>query len=83
MFNFEAEYRLRTSWLKDRVGFVGFAGVGKVFGDYNSFSDADILPMAGVGARYMLQQDSRMNVRFDNTVGREGVMFYFGIMEAF
>lgn len=83
MFNVEAEYRLKTSMLKDRLGFVGFTGIGKVFGEYNVFSDADWLPSVGGGVRFELQEAARMNVRFDVALGREGMMYYFGIMEAF
>lgn len=83
LVNLEAEYRLRTTLLKSKLGFVGFTGIGKVFGHYNDFSDAEWLPMIGGGLRYCIVPQTRMNVRFDVAGGKEGVVVYFGIREAF
>ncbi len=83
LVNVEAEYRLKTSWINNKVGFVAFTGIGKVFGYYNDFDESDWLPMIGGGVRYCVVPRSRMNVRFDVAGGNEGVVFYFGLREAF
>ncbi|OIQ28802.1 MAG: hypothetical protein BM564_08540 [Bacteroidetes bacterium MedPE-SWsnd-G2] len=83
LLNMEAEYRLETKLLKEKLGFIGLAGIGKVYGDYLSFDDASWLPVIGVGARYRLLPYERMNIRFDATLGKEGFVVYFGIREAF
>lgn len=83
MFNFEAEYRLKTRYFKEKLGFVGFTGIGKVFGAYNDFNDAEWLPMIGAGVRYLVVPQNRMNIRFDIAIGNEGPVYYFGIREAF
>lgn len=83
MVNMEAEYRMKTSLLKSKLGFAGLLGIGKVFGEYKTFNEADWLPMIGVGARYNFLPYERMNLRFDAAYGKEGMVFYFGIREAF
>ncbi|PWJ44251.1 BamA/TamA family outer membrane protein [Sediminitomix flava] len=79
----EAEYRRETPLLKRRLGFVAFAGVGKVYGDYENFGDAEWLPDGGVGVRYRILPYERLNVRVDFSVGKEGFVWYFGLREAF
>lgn len=83
MVNVEAEYRIKTSLLKSKLWFAGLLGLGKVYGEYETFNKADWLPMVGVGARYNLLPYERMNIRFDVTYGNEGMVFYFGIREVF
>ncbi|GAA4846799.1 BamA/TamA family outer membrane protein [Algivirga pacifica] len=79
----EIEYRRQTPLLKRKLGFVAFTGLGKVFGDYNSFGDAEWLPVGGVGVRYRILPYERMNVRTDFAVGKDGFTWYFGVREAF
>ena len=79
----EVEYRRETPWMKRKLGFVGFMGLGKVFGDYHSFRDAEWLPAIGVGARYRVLDYERMNFRADIAYGKDGWTVYFGIREAF
>lgn len=83
MVNVEVEYRLETSMINNKLGFTALAGVGKVYGEYYDFSDADWLPVVGAGVRYRLLPYERMNIRLDLTVGNEGMVAYFGIREAF
>lgn len=83
MFNTEVEYRRETPWLKHRLGFIGFVSAGKVFGDYNSFSNAEWLPAIGAGVRYRFLEYERMNFKTDVAYGKEGWTVYFGIREAF
>ncbi len=83
LLNMEAEYRLKTRLMNGKLGFAGFTGIGKVFGYYNDFDEADWLPMIGGGVRYCIVPQARMNVRFDLAAGKDGVVFYFGLREAF
>ena len=66
-----------------RCCFAAIGGLGKTFGDYNDFKDAELLPMGGVGIRYRLLPYERMNIRFDYTFGNDGPVWYFGIRESF
>ncbi len=66
-----------------RVGFAAFGGVGKVFPAWDGFGEAEWLPSGGVGLRYVLIRDRRMNARFDVAWGKEGANCYFSVGEAF
>jgi hypothetical protein len=79
----EAEYRRETSLLKGKLGFAAFSSMGKVFGDYNSFSSAELLPAVGFGTRYRILPYERMNVRLDFSWGKDGFAWYFSVGEAF
>ncbi|MGB0836843.1 MAG: hypothetical protein ACPGRE_01995 [Flavobacteriaceae bacterium] len=81
--NIETEYRWTTPLMDNRLRFMGLLGTGKVFGEYNSFSDAEWLPVGGLGVRYAVVPYARINVRFDTTYSKDGFMWYFGIREAF
>lgn len=83
MVNMEAEYRIQTSALKNKLGLTAITGIGKVYGEYQDFTEAEWLPMVGIGARYELLPYERMNIRFDVTHGKEGFVLYFGVREAF
>jgi len=58
-------------------------GAGKVFGAYDSYGEAPPLPVVGLGARYRLLPYERLNFRFDASYGLDGMVFYFGVREAF
>lgn len=81
--NIEVEYRWTTPLLDNRLRFMGLLGNGKVYGFYNSFSEAEWLPVAGVGVRYAILPYARINVRFDMTYSKDDFIWYFGIREAF
>lgn len=83
MISAEVEYRRETPLLKRKLGFITFLSVGKVYGDFNSFSDAEWLPAGGVGVRYRFLEYERMNFKTDIAYGKDGWAVYFGINEAF
>ncbi|QZT37951.1 outer membrane protein assembly factor [Halosquirtibacter xylanolyticus] len=83
LVNLDIEWRKRTGLFKSRFGYTIFTGIGKVYGYYDDFKDAEWLPSIGVGARYMILPYERLNVRFDTTYSKDGFGFYFGIREAF
>ncbi|MBB6459362.1 BamA/TamA family outer membrane protein [Flammeovirga kamogawensis] len=81
--NIEIEYRWTTPLLDNRLRFMGLLGNGKVFGYYNDFTDAEWLPVVGVGVRYAILPYERINIRLDTTYSKDGFIWYFGIREAF
>ncbi len=84
MIALQAEYR-RTVY--NRWGGVVFAGTGSVWGNENDGEETferKWLPSAGLGARFMISREKRINLRLDYAVGVDGNQgLYFGIMEAF
>ena len=55
-------------------GFEGF--------DFGGFGD-ELLPAAGVGARFVVSQKHRVSLSFDVAQGKHGTEYYFGVGEAF
>ncbi len=79
----QAEYRWR---FYKRWGMVAFAGVGSVWGNDNEEEafEQKLLPSAGMGLRFMISREKRINLRLDYAVGVDGNQrLYFGVMEAF
>ncbi|MCU0633427.1 MAG: outer membrane protein assembly factor [Gemmatimonadaceae bacterium] len=69
--------------IRERIGFVVFGGVAQV-----GAGTADVLsvtprPFAGVGARWRLQRQERLNVRVDVGVTRTSRGVYLAVGEAF
>ncbi|WP_281613457.1 BamA/TamA family outer membrane protein [Flammeovirga sp. SubArs3] len=81
--NVEVEYRYTSPLLNNKLGFIAMVGDGKVFGYYNNFTDAEHLPVVALGIRYAILPYERINIRFDTTYGKDGMVWYFGIREAF
>lgn len=84
MVALQAEYRRN---IYNRWGGVVFAGTGSVWGNEANGEETferDWLPSAGLGARYMVSFEKRINIRLDYAIGVDGNQgLYFGIMEAF
>jgi outer membrane protein assembly factor BamA len=76
----QAEMRVK---LTRRWGFVAFAGVGDVSGDFAGFKLKEIKPSYGLGVRYMLDTQELLNVRADFAWGRDTNGMYFNAKEAF
>ena len=79
----QAEYRWR---FYERWGAVGFAGIGSVWGNDQEEEafDRGLLPAGGLGLRFMISREKRINLRLDYAVGVDGNQgLYFGVMEAF
>ncbi|MBW3694571.1 hypothetical protein EK599_02635 [Vibrio sp. T187] len=91
MTNLELEYRYSikdtSSQILNNLSIVTLAGVGKVFGKQivgpdKSFSESDTLSMVGLGLRYRLMRQERINVRMDITYNNENeVLAYFSLGE--
>ncbi|SKB65458.1 BamA/TamA family outer membrane protein [Daejeonella lutea] len=63
----QAELRLR---LNPKIGFVGFAGTGTVYG-HNSFRVADLKPSVGAGFRYFFDVEKGLSIRMDYAYGEK------------
>ena len=79
----QAEYRWR---FYRRWGAVGFAGLGSVWGNDQEEEafEKSLLPAGGLGVRFMVSREKRINLRLDYAIGVDGNQgLYFGVMEAF
>lgn len=66
-----------------RWGAVGFLGVGGVSESLSDFGDAGSLPSAGVGVRFSVSPENRLNVSLDWAVGKDNNYVYIYVGEAF
>jgi outer membrane protein assembly factor BamA len=80
MYSTQAEFRWRF-WR--RWGMVAFGGFGWSVDSLSEISLDNILPSIGVGGRFMMIEDYRINARVDVAMGRDDWGIYFGIAEAF
>ena len=62
---------------------VGFAGTAKVASNASSLPRARLISSAGSGLRYVLDLQSRINIRLDLAGGGDSRAVYFGVGEAF
>lgn len=76
----QLEYRFPLFW---RLGMVGFAGVGDVFGPASKPSIQNLKYSLGTGLRLVVDPAERLNIRLDYGYGREGGQWYFMVAEAF
>ena len=76
----QIEYRAHLFW---RLGIVGFAGVGDVFGSPSDIRLSTLKYSVGSGLRVLVNPAERLNIRFDYAVGKEGGYFYFSVGESF
>ena len=76
----ELEIRQHLFW---RFAAAAFTGLGQVAPAIDDFSDDKLLWSAGLGLRFRLTEENRMNYRSDVAWGRDGFEFYFSITEAF
>jgi outer membrane protein assembly factor BamA len=76
----QTEYRYKLS---DKMGLVGFAGVGTIFESNIPSNDGELLPSIGIGYRYMAFPDNKMNVGIDIAAGKGDWGMYFRIGESF
>ena len=76
----QGEYRWNPF---EKIGFVGFAGVGTIFSGINESDNGKILPGIGTGFRYNVFPKNHMNVGMDFAAGVDDWGIYFKIGEAF
>lgn len=77
----QTEFRRELFW---NFGFVAFAACGVVSKNIENFEVQNVKPIGGVGLRYRLSQDEKINLRLDYGIGESGSSgFYLTIGEAF
>lgn len=76
----QAEYRKYLFWKFDGILFLGMGDVGK---DFSDFELKNIKYSYGLGFRYILDKEEKINLRFDIGFGQNTSGFYFGVEEAF
>jgi len=77
----QAEYRRNIFW---RFGIVAFAGYGVVAREVNEFQLGNIKPSGGLGIRYRLDEEEKINIRIDFGYGEgDNSGVYVTIGEAF
>ena len=79
MYALQSEYRWQ---INDKWILTGFAGFGEVANAFSDFGE-DLLPAAGIGARFVISEKHRVSLSADLAVGDDGTEFYFGVGEAF
>ena len=64
-------------------GMVAFAGAGQVAPSIGEMTAGDLLPSYGVGIRFMVSDEQRINLGIDYARGKGSSAWYFRIAEAF
>ncbi len=77
----QVEYRKSLFWI---IGAVAFAGFGDVSNQLGNLSLSEFKYVGGIGARFQIIPEQRLNVRFDYGLAKGGQSaFYVGLREAF
>ncbi|MFH1197055.1 MAG: BamA/TamA family outer membrane protein [bacterium] len=76
----QTEYRLPLIW---KVGLAGFLGVGEIAGSLSGFSMNELKYSAGIGLRFLMDADEKLNLRVDYGFGYNSSALYFTVGEAF
>ena len=80
VYALQAEYRWR---FYKRIGAVGFFGLATATENLGALAENELLPGGGIGLRYMMLPEERINVGIDVAFGKEDWGLYFRIGEAF
>ena len=81
MTTVQGEYRWNLN--ESKFGFVGFFGLATVFEAINDEYNGLILPAGGVGIRFIVSEETHMNVGMDIAAGKGDWGLYFRIGESF
>ncbi|WP_427963441.1 BamA/TamA family outer membrane protein [Altererythrobacter sp.] len=85
-------YRDRAAWaiqaeirqkIAGRLGAVVFAGTGGIASGLGQLRDSNHLPSAGIGLRYEIAPEYRINARIDLAWGKDSQALYLSLGEAF
>ncbi len=76
----QVEYRRHLFW---RIGMTGFAGIGDVFDKTSELAWDRAKYSYGVGLRFMVNKQEKMNFRIDYGRGRDSQAVYMTVTEAF
>ena len=66
-----------------RFGLVAFAGFGQVADKIEKMEFSEFKPSGGLGLRFALIPDQKVNLRIDMGVGKDDGSFDISIMEVF
>lgn len=77
---FQTEYRIPVY---KRWGTVVFGSIGQVASSVGDFNTGNIKPAGGLGLRYQLDEEQRLNLRLDYGFSETGSAFYVTFSEAF
>ncbi len=80
MIVLQTEYRMPLFW---RFGCTAFAGVGDVGKNFTAFRTDELKISYGIGGRFALFPEEKLNVRCDIGVGGNAVGLYINVNEAF
>jgi hypothetical protein len=76
----QLEYRWK---FYKKWGMVAFGGVGQVAPSISEMDTSNLLPSYGVGVRFMVSDEQRINLGIDYARGKDSYAWYFRIAEAF
>ena len=76
----QLEYRTH---LWRRFGFIAFAGLGEVAGEFQNLRLDALKPSVGIGLRFLFSKEEKVNLRADIGFGQNTSGIYFGVEEAF
>jgi len=76
----QAEWRWQATY---RLGLVAFAGVGGSYGEIAYFNQDSFLPAGGLGLRWRLTKQNRVNFRIDYAWGKDDQVLLISAGEAF
>ncbi|MGY5351559.1 BamA/TamA family outer membrane protein [Wenyingzhuangia sp. IMCC45533] len=76
----QMEYRTQ---IKGRLGLVAFVGAGNVADKIGNFKLSTIKPNFGLGLRFLLDREERLNIRLDWGFGEDTNSLYLNIAESF
>lgn len=76
----QVEYRKN---LYGRLGMVAFAGIGDTTNKVNQFKLKNLRPTYGLGLRFLLDREERLNARLDWGFGKDTDNLYLNIAESF
>ena len=76
----QAEYRFPLFWY---LGMTTFGSYGGVAPQISDFSLSDFRYNLGLGLRFAVNSNDRINIRIDYAIGKETSGFYFTVGEAF
>jgi len=77
--NIQVEYRFPVIW---RFGMVIFAGIGEAEHKFSAFTNHPRVA-GGAGVRFMIDKESKINLRLDFAYNGNDILTYFNILEAF
>lgn len=76
----QAEYRMPVYW---RFGLTAFAGAGEVARNPDGFSFRPLKYSLGYGIRFLMNEETRVNLRLDFAWGHDSFSWFIAIGEAF